>query len=109
VCDVQIEGSVRAVERAVARFLPEASEERPHVPGVRGRLQRRMAAVLARHGHVEQTEQGGLAFGTVPGPCGYAAPALDPKARAHATSPASVDIHGVGVDFLVSLAPLLAR
>lgn len=108
-CDVQIEGPVRAVERATAHFLPEPVEGRPVPSGVRGRLQRRMAAFLARYGDLEQTEQGGLAFGTRPGPYGYAAPALDPKARAHDTSPASVEIHGVGVDFLVSLAPQLAR
>ncbi|MCG8971821.1 hypothetical protein [Streptomyces sp. CL12-4] len=110
VADVQVEGPVRAVERAVVHFLPEAGEGRPRVPdGIRGRLQRRMAAVLARHGHVEQTERGGLAFGTGPGPYGYAAPAFDPQSRAHDTTPASVDLHGVGVDFLISLAPYLAR
>jgi hypothetical protein len=110
VCDVQIQGPVRAIERAVAHFLPEAAQGRPVVPaGIRGRLERRMAQVLARHGHVEQSEQKGLAFGAGPGPYGYVAPSLDPAARAHDTTPASVDIHGVGVDFLVSLAPRLAR
>ncbi|WP_345670830.1 hypothetical protein [Streptomyces similanensis] len=110
VCDVQIEGPVRAVERAVTRFLPGAAPGRP-VPGVRGRLPRRLAAALARHVDVEQTAAGGLAFGTGPGPgpYGYAAPAADPAARAHDTVPASVDLHAVGVDFLVSLAPQLAR
>ena len=109
VADVQIEGPVRAVERAVARFLPEPADGRQVPQGIRGRLQRRMAAFLARYGDLEQTEQGGLAFGTRPGPYGYAAPARDAAARAHDTTPASVDLHGVGVDFLVSLAPLLAR
>ncbi|MEU1275647.1 hypothetical protein [Streptomyces sp. NPDC005799] len=110
VADVQIQGPVRAVERAVAHFLPEAEAGRPSVPaGIRGRLERRMAQVLARHGHVEQIEEKGLAFGTGPGPYGHVAPAPDPAARAHDTTPASVDIHGVGVDFLVSLAPHLAR
>ncbi|MER6616347.1 hypothetical protein [Streptomyces xantholiticus] len=109
-CDVQLEGPLRAVERAVAHFLPEAARGRPTVPaGIRGRLERRMAQVLARHGHVEQLEQKGLAFGAGPGPYGHVAPALDPAARAHDITPASVDIHGVGVDFLVSLAPQLAR
>lgn len=109
VADVQIEGRVRTVERAVARFLPEPADGRQAPQGIRGRLQRRMAAFLARYGDLEQTEQGGLAFGTRPGPYGYAAPARDAAARAHDTTPASVDLHGVGVDFLVSLAPLLAR
>lgn len=110
VADVQIQGPMRALERAIAHFLPEAAPDRPAVPaGIRGRLERRMAQVLARHGHVEQLEQKGLAFGSGPGPYGHVAPALDPAARAHDITPASVDIHGVGVDFLVSLAPHLAR
>ncbi|MFK0279480.1 hypothetical protein ACIQVL_03265 [Streptomyces sp. NPDC090499] len=110
-CDVQIEGPVRAVERAVARFLPA----KPLVPktwpmrNVQGRLQRRMAAFLAQRVDVEQADAGGIAFGTRPGVYGYAAPALDSAARVRDTSPASVDLHGVGVDFLVSLAPRLAR
>ncbi|MFF4543686.1 hypothetical protein ACFY1J_05475 [Streptomyces sp. NPDC001406] len=111
VADVQIQGPVRAVEKAVTYFLPPAADGRPEIPRVRGRLQRRLAAVLARHGHVEQTEQGGLAFSTGrgPGPYGYAAPALDPVSRAHDTTPASVDLHGLGADFLISLAPQLCR
>lgn len=110
VADVQIQGPVRAVEKALPCFLPGEATGRPTAPaGVRGRLQRRLAAVLARHVDVEQTDQGGLAFGTRPGPYGYAAPALDPVARAHDTTPASVDLHGVGADFLISLAPKLCR
>ncbi|MFI9078733.1 hypothetical protein ACIGW8_20030 [Streptomyces sioyaensis] len=109
VAEVQIQGPVRAVEKAVAYFLPPAAAGRPEVPRVRGRLQRRLAAVLARHGHVEQTDQGGLAFSTGRGPYGYAAPALDPVSRAHDTTPASIGLHGVGVDFLISLAPQLCR
>ncbi|MCD9904553.1 hypothetical protein LUR56_39765 [Streptomyces sp. MT29] len=109
-CHVQIQGPVRAVERAVGHFLPEADKRRPQAPpGVRGRLQRRLAGCLARYGAVEQTEQGGLSFGAGPGPYGYAAPASDPIARAHDTAPVSVDLHGVGVDLLVSLAPHLSR
>lgn len=108
VADVQIQGPVHAVERAVAHFLPMAVPGRP-VPRVRGRLQRRMAAFLARYVDLEQTDAGGLAFGTGPGPYGYVVPALDTATRAHDGSPASVDLHGVGVDFLVSLAPTLAR
>lgn len=107
--DVQIHGPVRAVERAVSYFLPEAAPGRPEVPRVRGRLQRRLAGFLARHGHVEQTDRDGLVFGTRPGPYGYAAPALDAQARAHDTAPASVDLHGVGADVLISLAPQLCR
>lgn len=111
VCDVQIDGPVRAVERAVALFLPGRPAEPKTWPmqGVRGRLPRRMAAFLAHYVDVEQTEQGGIAFGSQPGVYGYAAPAVDPADRVRDTSPASVDLHGVGVDFLVSLAPQLAR
>ncbi|MFI8206653.1 hypothetical protein [Streptomyces sp. NPDC085937] len=112
VADVQIEGPVRAVERATAYFLPDAPSQTPRRPvrdAVRGRMQRRMAAFLTQYVEVEQTEQGGLAFGTRPGPYGYAAPAQDPAARVRDTSPASVEIHGVGVDFLAALAPYLAR
>ncbi|MGX1268009.1 hypothetical protein [Streptomyces phaeoluteigriseus] len=109
VADIQFQGPARAVERAVAHFLPESAPGRPVPAGIRGRLERRMAQVLARHGHVEQLEQKGLAFGSGPGAYGHVAPAFDPAARAHDITPASVDIHGVGVDFLISLAPHLAR
>ncbi|MET8717411.1 hypothetical protein ABZV52_30045 [Streptomyces sp. NPDC004735] len=110
VCDVQIQGPVRTVERVLAHFLQKPAGEQPQaVPGVRGRLQRRLAAYLARYVAVEQTEQGGLAFGARPGPYGYAAPAFDPAARAHDTAPVSVDLHGVGVDLLVAVAPHIAR
>ncbi|MFE2184141.1 hypothetical protein [Streptomyces sp. NPDC059455] len=88
VCDVQIQGPVRAV-------------------GIRGRLRRRVAQLLARHGHVEQAEKGGLAFGTGHGPYGYVAP--HPAPATHDTTSASANSHGVGVDFLVSLAPRLAN
>ncbi|MGW4087035.1 hypothetical protein ACWEGS_28785 [Streptomyces sp. NPDC004822] len=110
-CDVQIEGPVRAVERAVARFLPGRPPEPKTWPmrHVRGRLARRLAAFLAQRVDVEQTEHGGIAFGSRPGVYGYAAPAADPAARVRDTSPASVDLHGVGVDLLVSLAPHLAH
>ncbi|MFF4902192.1 hypothetical protein [Streptomyces sp. NPDC001068] len=110
VASVQIQGPVRALERAVAHFLPEAAPGRPITPaGIRGRLERRMANVLARHGHVEQLDGKGLAFGEKSGPYGHVAPALDPAARAHDNTLTSVDVHGVGVDFLLSLAPQLAR
>ncbi|CAM5237824.1 hypothetical protein [Streptomyces griseomycini] len=111
VADVQIEGPVRAVERAVAHFLPARPTDPKTWPmkAVRGRLQRRVAAFLAQRVDVEQTEQGGVAFGSGSGPYGYVAPPLDPYARVRDTSPASADVHGVGVDLLVSLAPQLAR
>ncbi|MEU6462213.1 hypothetical protein [Streptomyces sp. NPDC046976] len=110
VADVQIEGPVRAVERTLTRFLPDAVPAPPVVPtGIQGRLERRMAQVLARHGHVEQFGRKGLSFGAGPGPYGRVAPSFDADARAHDTAPASVDVHGVGVDFLVSLAPHVAR
>ncbi|MET9776220.1 hypothetical protein ABZ023_18500 [Streptomyces sp. NPDC006367] len=120
VADVQIEGPVRAVERALPRFLPIPAPDRLYAPSlgplpapaparIRGRLQRRLAATLARYARVEQTEQGGLIFSAGPGPYGYVAAGFDPQSRAHDTTPSSVDLHGVGVDFLISLAPQLAR
>ncbi|MGW0033026.1 hypothetical protein ACWDXD_24820 [Streptomyces sp. NPDC003314] len=112
-CHVQLEGPVRAVERAVALFLPGAPS---HVTcrtlrDVRGRLERRMAAFLGQYVDVEQPdpERRGIAFGSRPGVYGYAALATDPAARVRDTSPVSVELHGVGVDLLVSLAPHLAR
>lgn len=108
-CHVSITGPTLAVERALAPFLPEAAPRRTEMPRVRGRLQRRMAMVLARHGRVEQTDEDGLAFGTRPGPYGYVAPARDPLARAHDTTETSVDLHGIGADLLISLAPQLSR
>ncbi|MFM9698865.1 hypothetical protein [Streptomyces europaeiscabiei] len=81
---------MRAVEKAVTAFLPAAVPGRP-VPRVCGRLQRRLAAVLARHVDVEQTDAGGLAFGTRPGPYGYATPrpARTTRPRRPSTSTAS--------------------
>ncbi|WP_328491239.1 hypothetical protein [Streptomyces zaomyceticus] len=110
VCDVQLTGPVHAVERAATRFLPTAyAGQKPRFPidGIRGRLPRRVAAYLAPYTAVSQTEQGGLAFGPEKGPYGYVAPAADPLARVQNTTPVSVDVHGVGVDLLLSLAPHL--
>ncbi|MFJ2745252.1 hypothetical protein ACIO3O_36970 [Streptomyces sp. NPDC087440] len=109
--DVSVTGPVRAVERAVAHFLPTPAHRVPRQPlrGVRGRLARRLAAYLGRLGPVEQLDTGGLAFGGGVGPYGYAAPAPDPAARVGDTSPATVDLHGVGVDLLLSLAAPLSR
>ncbi|MFI5990358.1 hypothetical protein ACIBAC_00690 [Streptomyces sp. NPDC051362] len=110
-CDVQIQGPLRAAERAVVRFLPAATAYgRPVRPaGIRGRLERRIAQTLAAHGPVEQLDGKGLAFGGGSGPYGYVAASPDPAAKAHDITPVSVDVHGVGVDLLVSLAPYLAR
>ncbi|MDH6629386.1 hypothetical protein M2271_007222 [Streptomyces sp. LBL] len=111
VADVQIQGPVRAVEKAVTYFLPPAADERHEVPRVRGRLQRRLAAVLARHGQVEQTEQGGLAFSTGPGPgpYGYATPARDPQARQNHTPRGPDALRGVGAHSVPPRPPQLGR
>ncbi|MFJ2225617.1 hypothetical protein ACIOFY_36945 [Streptomyces anulatus] len=111
VCSVQIQGPVRALERAVARVLPAppAMTPRRRLDGVHGRLQRRMAAHLVQYTDVEQLDDDGLAFGGSTGPYGYAAPAADPAARVRDQSPAVVDIHAVGVDLLISLVPHLTR
>ncbi|MFD4795059.1 hypothetical protein [Streptomyces anulatus] len=110
-CSVQIQGPVRALERAVAHFLPDRPIKTPRrrLGGVHGRLQRRLAAHLVQHTEVEQLDDDGLAFGGSTGPYGYAAPAADPAARVRNESPAAVDIHAVGVDLLISLVPHLTR
>ncbi|MFB7403309.1 hypothetical protein ACFCZR_24350 [Streptomyces rubiginosohelvolus] len=114
-CHVQIQGPVRVLERAVGHLFPAPPTETPRRPleGVRGRLQRRLAAHLAQFTDVEQLDDGGLAFGAgtagARGPYGYAAPAADPAARVRHESPAAVDVHGVGADLLISLAPHLTR
>ncbi|MGW2550046.1 hypothetical protein [Streptomyces sp. NPDC001635] len=112
VADMQIQGPVRSLERAVALFLPHppVKSRSGHVRDqVTGRLQRRMAAHLVQFTDVEQIDGGGIAFGSGKGPYGYAAPAADPAARIRDTSLAAVDLHGVGVDLLLSLASSLAR
>ncbi|MEU1592719.1 hypothetical protein ABZ468_07630 [Streptomyces sp. NPDC005708] len=112
VADVQIQGPVRALERALGQFLPEppAQSPREYVRGrVTGRLQRRLAAYLTQFTDAEQIDEGGLSFGSGKGPYGYAAPAADPAARIRDTSLAAVDLHGVGVDLLLSRAADLAR
>lgn len=111
VCDVAMSGPVRAVERVLPYFLPVPAAETPRFPlrDVRGRLARRMAAHLVQFTAVEQLEDGGLAVGGAHGPYGYVAPALDATARVRDSSPAGVELHGVGVDLLLSLADRLAR
>ncbi|MFI6142388.1 hypothetical protein ACIBCC_29880 [Streptomyces griseus] len=110
-CHVQIQGPVRVLEQAVARFFPAPPDEMPRRPleGVRGRLQRRLAAYLTQYTDVEQLDDGGLAFGTGVGPYGYAAPAADPAARVRHESPAAVEIHAAGADLLLSLVSHLTR
>ncbi|MFI1532122.1 hypothetical protein [Streptomyces griseus] len=114
-CHVQIQGPVRDLEQAVARFFPAPPDETPRRPleGVRGRMQRRLAAHLAQFTDVEQLDDGGLAFGAgtagARGPYGYAAPAADPAARVRHESPAAVEIHAAGADLLLSLVSHLTR
>lgn len=110
-CHVQLEGPVRAVERAVALFLPKAAKDVPlhRFQPVRGRLESRMASFLGSYVDVEQTDRGGIAFGSRRAVYGYAAPASSPAALVQDSSPVSVELHGVGADFLISLAPQLTR
>ncbi|MGW3628027.1 hypothetical protein [Streptomyces sp. NPDC000880] len=110
-CDVTITGPLVAVQRALPVFLPGAADSTPRYPlrGISGRLARRLAAHLVQFTDVEQLDDGGLAIGIATGPYGYAAPALDPTARVCDTTPVSVDMHGVGVDLLLSLTDQLTR
>ncbi|MEU6756047.1 hypothetical protein [Streptomyces sp. NPDC046685] len=111
VCDFGVTGPVRAVERVLPYFLPEPVAGMPRHPlrGVRGRLSRRLAAHLGQFAPVEQLEEGGLAIGAATGPYGYVSPALDPTARVRDTSPAGAELHGVGVDLLLSVADQMVR
>ncbi|MFG2986179.1 hypothetical protein ACGFYQ_33845 [Streptomyces sp. NPDC048258] len=112
VCDVSVTGPVRAVERVLPLFLPMPGAETPRYPlrRIRGRLLRRLASHLVQFTAVDQLQgEGGMAFGTGSGPYGYAAPALDPAARVRDSTPVSVDLHGVGIDLLLSRAGQLTR
>ncbi|MFJ4988823.1 hypothetical protein ACIP9H_34105 [Streptomyces sp. NPDC088732] len=110
-CHVSISGPLRAVERAVTHFLPDRTARVPRQPlvGVHGRLARRMAVHWGQFAPVEQLDDGGLSIGGGTGPYGYAAPAKDPRARVRDTTHVSVDMHGIGVDLLLSVASQLTR
>ncbi|WP_328333453.1 hypothetical protein [Streptomyces sp. NBC_00455] len=110
-CDLSVTGPVAAVERLLPLFLPEAAARTPRFPlrTVGTRLGRRVAAHLAQFTDVDQLDDSGLTFGAATGPFGYIAPAADPVARVRDSTPASAELHGVGVDHLVHLAPLLAH
>ncbi|RZU28241.1 hypothetical protein EV284_6407 [Streptomyces sp. BK022] len=106
-----VEGPVAAVEATLATFLPARQDKTPRIPlrHVRGRMQRRMAAFLARHTDVEQVDSGALAFGSGDTPYGFVATPTDPVARVRDTSPVTVELHGLGADLLAYLAPQLTR
>ncbi|MFG2141904.1 hypothetical protein [Streptomyces sp. NPDC048650] len=110
-CDMSVTGPVAAVERLLPLFLPEPAAETPRFPmrTVGTRLGRRIAAHLVQYTEVDQLDDGGLTFGGSTGPFGYVAPPTDPIARVRDTTPASAELHGVGVDHLVHLAPFLTR
>lgn len=106
-CDVALTGPVAAVERALPLFLPEPAAETPRfqVRGLRTHLTRRLAARLGQYTDVDQLDDGGLTFGAATGPFGYVAPPADPITRVRDTTPVAAELHGVGVDHLVHLAP----
>lgn len=108
-CDVAITGPVRAVERALPGFLPlpEGAPRRP-MRHIQGRFARRLASHLTQFTSVDQLDGGGLAIGAATGPYGYLAP-LDPAARVRDSTPAAVELHGVGTDLLLSLADELTQ
>ncbi|WP_158761496.1 hypothetical protein [Streptomyces sp. NRRL S-146] len=110
-CDLSVSGHVAAVEKVLEEFLPERPALTPRFPmrGVSNRLGRRVAAHLVQFTPIEQLDDGGLSFGAATGPFGYVAPPTDPIARVRDTTHVTAELHGVGVDHLVRLAPLLAR
>lgn len=110
-CDLSVTGPVAVVEKVLEEFLPERPAHTPRYPmtGVRPGLGRRVAAHLVQFTDVDQLGDGGLSFGTATGPFGYIAPPTDPVARVRDTTPVTAELHGIGVDHLASLAPLLAR
>ncbi|MFI1201680.1 hypothetical protein ACH4VR_19875 [Streptomyces sp. NPDC020883] len=110
-CDMSVTGQVAAVEKVLEEFLPERPALTPRFPmcGVSNRLGHRVAAHLAQFTPVDQLDDGGLSFGAATGPFGYVAPPADPIARVLDTTHVTAELHGVGVDHLVHLAPLLAR
>ncbi|MGW1275557.1 hypothetical protein ACWD4V_01180 [Streptomyces tsukubensis] len=109
--NLSVTGPVRAVETALPLFLdePPARTPRRRVRGVTTRLGRRLAAALAPFTTVDRLDDGGLTVGGATGPFGYIAPPADPYARVRDTSPVSAELHGVGIDHLVRLAPFLTR
>ncbi|GGW94788.1 hypothetical protein [Streptomyces noursei] len=110
-CDLSLTDQVTTVEKVLEEFLPERPALTPRFPmrGVSSRLGRRVAAHLAQFTPVDQLDDGGLSFGAATGPFGYVAPPADPIARVRDTTHVTAELHGVGVDHLVHLAPLLAR
>ncbi|MEV7512006.1 hypothetical protein AB0O57_29030 [Streptomyces sp. NPDC091201] len=108
--DVSVTGPVRAVEEVLPGFLalPSGAPRRKlrHIPGG---LSRRLASHLVQFTAVDLLDGGGLAIGCVTGAYGFVAPAADPVARVRDTSPVSVELHGVGIDLLLSLADELTR
>ncbi|MDI3409282.1 hypothetical protein [Streptomyces cavernicola] len=109
-CDLSVIGPVAVVEKVLEEFLPERPAFTPRFPmSVRPGLVRRVAAHLVQFTDVDQLDDGGLSFGTATGPFGYVAPPADPITRVRDTTPATAELHGVGIDHLVHLAPLLTR
>ena len=108
-CDLSLTGPVATVEKVLEEFLPERPALTPRFPmrGVSSRLGRRVAAHLVQFTPVDQLDDGGLSFGAATGPFGYVAPPADPIARVRDSTLVTVELHGVGVDHLVRLAPLL--
>ncbi|MFI1012603.1 hypothetical protein [Streptomyces sp. NPDC020965] len=110
-CDVTVAGPVAAVERVLPLFLPEPAARTPRLPldDIGTSLGRRVAAHLAQFTDVDQLDDGALAFGDKTGPFGYVAAPCGLSARVRETTPVAAEVHGVGVDHLVHLAPLLTR
>ncbi|MFJ4908534.1 hypothetical protein ACIQCR_16855 [Streptomyces sp. NPDC093249] len=107
--DLAMSGPVATVEAILPLFLDEASLDTRRTRGVTSALGRRLAAHLAPYTTVDRLDDGGLSIGTARGPFGYVAPPADPGAPVDDDSEVTVELHGVGVDHLTALAPLLTR
>ncbi|WP_435060229.1 hypothetical protein [Streptomyces sp. bgisy060] len=106
--DLSLTGPVRAVEAVLPLFLDEPAKLPRRVRGVKTALERRLAAHLTQFTTVDRLDDGGLSIGTSSGPFGYVAPPADPGAPVNDSSPVVAELHGVGIDHLVQLAPALA-
>ncbi|MFZ3557143.1 hypothetical protein [Streptomyces sp. BH055] len=108
-CDLSVSGPLADVERLLTYFLPSAPSETPRYPmrSFRKGVARRVAAHLAQFTGVEALDDGGVSFGGASGPFGYVAPPADPVARVRESMTVSAELHCVGIDHLVHLAPQL--
>ncbi|WP_086822397.1 hypothetical protein [Streptomyces sp. NRRL B-24572] len=107
--DLALSGPIREVGAVLPLFLDEPAKLPRRVRGVKTALGRRLAAHLTQFTTADRLDDGGLSIGTASGPFGYVAPPSDPGASVGDSSSVVAELHGVGIDHLIALAPLLAR